>query len=152
MFYLSQSEKKGWCVRPSTGLSHYHRVQPSRLKVQPFWCRQSLRRETSEPHENIPTNVDRLVKVCPWRWGQEISTLNIFNPEPHSTPHFNPFLAKPTRLNWSLEIRFGPLIEIVLVCSKYRLMYAQVGDFCVCRGPPTVPLTQILHNTVPKSA
>ena len=35
--------------------------------------------------------------------------------------------------------------------SHYRdfwLMYAQVGDFCVSRGPPTVPLTQISHNTV----
>ena len=25
-------------------------------------------------------------------------------------------------------------------------MYVQVGDFCNSRGPPTVPLTQILRN------
>ena len=28
------------------------------------------------------------------------------------------------------------------------LMYSQLGDFCVSRGPPTVPLMQILLNTV----
>ena len=27
-------------------------------------------------------------------------------------------------------------------------MYEQVGDFYVSRGPPTVPLKQILHNAV----
>ena len=27
-------------------------------------------------------------------------------------------------------------------------MYAQAGDFRVSRGPPTVPLTQILRNAV----
>ena len=35
--------------------------------------------------------------------------------------------------------------------SHYRdfwLMYTQVGDFRVNRGPPTVPLTRILHNAV----
>ena len=35
--------------------------------------------------------------------------------------------------------------------THYRgfwLMYAQVEDFCVSRGPPTVPLMQILRNTV----
>ena len=30
----------------------------------------------------------------------------------------------------------------------FWLMYVQVGDFCVSRGPPTVPLTQISRNTV----
>ena len=30
-------------------------------------------------------------------------------------------------------------------------MYVQVGDFRVSRGPPTVPLMQILRNTVKKS-
>ena len=31
---------------------------------------------------------------------------------------------------------------------NFWLMYTQVGDFRISRGPPTVPLTQILHNTV----
>jgi hypothetical protein len=30
----------------------------------------------------------------------------------------------------------------------FWLMYAQAGDFRVIRGPPTVPLTQILRNAV----
>ena len=30
-------------------------------------------------------------------------------------------------------------------CS-FWLIYAQLGDFCVSRGPPTVPLTQIFRN------
>ena len=35
--------------------------------------------------------------------------------------------------------------------SHYRefcLIYAQVGDFCISRGPSTVPLTRILRNVV----
>ena len=35
--------------------------------------------------------------------------------------------------------------------SHYRdfwLMYAQVGDFRIGSGPPTVPITQILRNAV----
>ena len=32
--------------------------------------------------------------------------------------------------------------------SRFWLMYAQVGDFCVSRGHPTVPLTQISRNAV----
>ena len=28
----------------------------------------------------------------------------------------------------------------------FSLMYVQVGDFGISRGPPTVPLMQILHN------
>ena len=35
--------------------------------------------------------------------------------------------------------------------SHYRnfwLMYAQVGDFCINRRPPIVPLTKISHNAV----
>ena len=35
---------------------------------------------------------------------------------------------------------------------NFWLMYTQVGDFRVSIGPPTVPLTGILENTVPKSA
>ena len=30
--------------------------------------------------------------------------------------------------------------------NNFWLMYAQVGNFGVSRGPPTVPLTRILHN------
>ena len=30
----------------------------------------------------------------------------------------------------------------------FWLKYVQVGDFCISRGPPTVPLTRISCNTV----
>ena len=32
-------------------------------------------------------------------------------------------------------------------CHNFWLMYLQGGDFCVTRGPPTVPLTRISCNT-----
>ena len=47
------------------------------------------------------------------------------------------------------SLRRGPLLP------RFWPMYAQMGDFRVSRGPPTVPLTRISHNVffeVPKSA
>ena len=43
------------------------------------------------------------------------------------------------------------LFQTLGYCS-FWIMYAQAEDFCVIRGSPTVQLTQILRNPVPKSA